>query len=83
MINLDNQQNKSLYFTLTHENDQFIIIDVIIKKVALSERTSSLTVAQGEVAQNSQYVGVIYLRFYLVVTSKCHNHNDNPYFHLI
>ena len=68
MINLDDQQDESLYFTLTHENDQFILIDVIIKKVTLSERTSGLTIAQGEVGQNGQYVDFIYLRFCFI----CH-----------
>lgn len=54
--NLDDKESDSLYFTLIHENDGMVIIDIVVKSVVLLERSSGLAISSGEASQDEEYV---------------------------
>ena len=56
IANLDDKKSDSLYFTLIHENDGMVIIDIVVKSVVLLERSSGLAISSGEASQDEEYV---------------------------
>ena len=56
IANLDDKESDSLYFTLIHENDGMVIIDIVVKSVMLLERSSGLAISSGETSQDEEYV---------------------------
>lgn len=56
IANLDDKKSDSLYFTLIHENDGMVIIDIVVKSVVLLERSSELAISSGESSQDEEYV---------------------------
>lgn len=54
--NLDDKESDSLYFTLIHENDGMVTIDIVVKSVVLLERSSGLAISSGEASQDEEYV---------------------------
>ena len=56
IANLDDKKSDALYFTLIHENDGMVIIDIVVKSVVLLERSSGLAISSGEASQDEEYV---------------------------
>lgn len=56
IANLEDRGGASLYFTLIHENDGMVIIDIVVKSVELIERSSELVISAGEKNQDEAYV---------------------------